>query len=379
MSRSDDRKMKELADRLVAMSPEPPPYPEEVSVTHREDSKPRPVLVFAGAALVVLLLAAIPLLLSRGGGEVDPVASSTTSTVPTTVTTQPQASTTVTTEAPATTTTVPATTTTTAPGVEAVEAVLYAVQTPENSFTGNPALVAFRGTVVPAVLFEEPMNPAYPGLYALTSENLFLPDGFSNMVPAAVEILGVTPGEHTVTVDMNEAFLAGSGSGLLGDFTMLNQMISTASAFGEIESVLFTVNGEPVTAFGSEGLDLSEPQGRDAYLDQLNSVNVDSPIQGHRRRVTEGRRIRQRLRSDGEPGSSRRQWQRGAGGLHYCHMRHRLLGRIRVRGRLPLRRRRDHSGLLAFRGGRVSQRCGLDSGPLGRPGRMGLHSHPGTP
>ncbi|HJQ90835.1 MAG TPA: Gmad2 immunoglobulin-like domain-containing protein [Acidimicrobiia bacterium] len=280
MSRADDRKMKELADRLVAMSPEPPPYPEEVSVTHREDSKPRPVLVFAGAALVVLLLAAIPLLLSRGGGEVDPVASSTTSTVPTTVTTQPQASTTVTTEAPATTTTVPATTTTTAPGVEAVEAVLYAVQTPENSFTGNPALVAFHGTVVPDVPFEEPMNPAYPGLYALTSENLFLPDGFSNMVPAAVEILGVTPGEHTVTVDMNEAFLAGSGSGLLGDFTMLNQMISTASAFGEIESVLFTVNGEPVTAFGSEGLDLSEPQGRDAYLDQLNSVNVDSPIQG---------------------------------------------------------------------------------------------------
>ena len=36
------------------------------------------------------------------------------------------------------------------------------------------------------------MNPAYPGLYALTSENLFLPDGFSNMIPAAVEIVGVT-------------------------------------------------------------------------------------------------------------------------------------------------------------------------------------------
>jgi Immunoglobulin-like domain of bacterial spore germination/Sporulation and spore germination len=276
MSRSDDRKMKELADRLVAMSPEPPPYPEEVSVTQREDSKPRPVLVFAGAALVVLLLAAIPFLLSRGGGEVDPVASSTTSTVPTTVTTQPQPSTTVTTEPPATTTTVPATTTT-APVVEAVEAVLYAVQTPENSFTGNPALVGLHGTVVPD---QEPMHPSYPGLYALTSENLFLPEGFSNMVPADVEILGITPGEHTVTVDMNEAFVAGSGSGLLGDFTMLNQLIYTAAAFGEIESVLFTVNGAPVTAFGSEGLDLSEPQGRDAYLDQLNSVNVDSPIQG---------------------------------------------------------------------------------------------------
>ena len=78
MSGKDDRKMKELADRLVAMSPEPPPFPEEVSVTQREESKPRPVLVFAGAALVVLLLAAIPIFLARGGGQVDPVASSST-------------------------------------------------------------------------------------------------------------------------------------------------------------------------------------------------------------------------------------------------------------------------------------------------------------
>ena len=277
MSRSDDRKMKELANRLVAMSPEPPPYPEEVSVTHREDSKPRPVLVFAGAALVVLLLAAIPIFLSRGGGEVDPVASSTTSTVPTTVTTQPQASTTVTTEAPATTTTVPATTTTTAPVVETEEAVLYAVQTPENSFTGNPALVALRGVVLPG---GETLHSGWEGLYALTMEGLFLPDGFANMVPSAVDILGVTADDHTVTVDMNDAFLAGSGSGLLGDFTMLNQLIYTTTVQGGFESVLFTVNGAPVTAFGSEGLDLSEPQGRDAYLDQLNSVNVDSPIQG---------------------------------------------------------------------------------------------------
>ena len=66
MSRSDDRKIKELVDRLVAMSPEPPPFPEEVSVTQREESsKMRPVLVFAGAALVVLLAAGIPLLSAR--------------------------------------------------------------------------------------------------------------------------------------------------------------------------------------------------------------------------------------------------------------------------------------------------------------------------
>jgi hypothetical protein len=277
MSRSDDRKMKELVDRLVAMSPEPPPFPEEVSVTQREESsKMRPILVFAGAALVVLLAAGIPLLLARSGGEVEPVATSTSTTVASTVTTAPGATTTTgaapTTTAPEVTTTLPAI------PVEEEEVVLYAVQSPENSFTGNPALVALRGVVLPD---QAPTDSApFTGLYALTFEGLFLPDGFTNMVPPAVDILGVSSSDHTVNVDMNEAFLAGSGSGLLGDFTMLNQLIYTATVEGGFEDVLFTVNGEPVTAFGSEGLGLTEPVGRDAFLDQVNSVNVDSPLNG---------------------------------------------------------------------------------------------------
>jgi len=139
MSGKDERRMKELADRLVAMSPEPPPFPEEVSVTQRDESKPRPILVFAGAALVVLLLAAIPLLLIRGG-EGEPAASSSTSTVPSTVTSEPQA-TTVTTEQQVTTTTVPATTTSDIP-LEPRRVVVFFIQSPENSITGNPALVA---------------------------------------------------------------------------------------------------------------------------------------------------------------------------------------------------------------------------------------------
>jgi hypothetical protein len=280
MSKSDDRKMKELVDRLVAMSPEPPPFPEEVSVTQREESsKMRPIWVFAGAALVVLLAAGIPLLLARGGGEVDPVATSTTSTVASTMTTVPEATTTTgaapTTTVPPVTTTQPAPTTTVP--AETAEAILYAVQSPENSFTGNPALVALIGTFIPG---GEPLHSGFEGLHALTMDGLVLPDGFTSMVPSAVDILGVSAEDHTVTVDMNDAFLDGSGSGLLGDFTMLNQLIYTATAQGGFESVLFTVNGAPVTAFGSEGLDLSQPQGKDAFLDQLNSVNVDSPLNG---------------------------------------------------------------------------------------------------
>jgi spore germination protein GerM len=275
MSRSDDRRMKELADRLVAMSPEPPAFPEEVSVTQREDSKRRPALVFAGAALVVLLLAAIPLWLARGGGEVDPIASSTTSTVPTTVTTQPQASTTVTTEPPATTTTVPATTTTTGVVTEPRNVIVFLTQSPENSNLGNPALVPFLATAYPTPETDDTLA----ALQLLTADELFLPEGFESSIPDAVEVLSVTRGDQIVTVDMNEAFLDGAG-GLLADFTMLNQFIFTAGDGEEISEVLFTVDGQPVTAFGSEGLDLSQPQGRDAFLDQLNSVNLDSAISG---------------------------------------------------------------------------------------------------
>lgn len=278
MSRSDDRKMKELADRLVAMSPEPPPFPEEVSVTQREESsKMRPALVFAGAALVVLLAAGIPLLLAQGGGEGDPVAS-TTSTVASTVTTASRATTTTgaapTTTAPPVTTTQPAPTTS-IPTVEPRPVHVFVVQTPENSFLGNPALVPFLVNSYP----EPDATDTLAALQVLTSDQLFLPEGFQSMIPAPVEVVSVTRADQLVTVDMNEAFLDGAG-GLLADFTMLNQLIYTAGDGEEISEVLFTVGGQPVTAFGSEGLDLSQPVGRDSFLDQLNPINLDSALSG---------------------------------------------------------------------------------------------------
>jgi spore germination protein GerM len=279
MSRSNDRKMKELADRLVAMSPEPPPYPEEVSVTQREDSKPRPVLVFAGAALVVLLLAAIPLWLARGGGEVDPIASSTTSTVPTTVTTLPQASTTVTEQA-ATTTTVPATTTqpatTTTPSVAVDGVFIFLTQTPENSFTGNPALVPFITNVEAGS-----GHPVAVALSTLFNPGLIPPSGFENHVRPGIVVRSVDDQiEGLRVVDLSAEFAEGSGSGALGDFTMLNQMIFTATDDEMVTEVLFTVDGEPVTQFGSEGLDISGPLSRESFLDQVNSVNLESVITG---------------------------------------------------------------------------------------------------
>lgn len=267
MSTFDERKMRELADRMVAMSPEPPPFPEEVAVTRSAASRPRPVLVFAGAALAVLVLAAIPLLLSRGGGEIPPVATTTTTTLPGTETTvSPATSTTF----PDTTTTGPSSTTTVP--TERTGVHVFLTHDPENSFTGNPALVPFYSTVEagsaePAELLS---------LRLLTDDDLAPPPGFANFVPDAVEVVSLTRSdEGLVTVDMNEAFLEGAG-GLLGDFTMLNQLIFTATDGEVVTEVLFTVGGAPVTVFGSDGLDLTNPVSRDTFVDNLNSVNLDS-------------------------------------------------------------------------------------------------------
>ncbi|HET7847126.1 MAG TPA: Gmad2 immunoglobulin-like domain-containing protein, partial [Acidimicrobiia bacterium] len=256
-------------------SPEPPPFPEEHIVTQPTNGskKQSPVLIFVGAAAIVIVLALVPILLLRGGGEVAPIGTTTTtSTVPSTEPTEPVVTTTSIAEV---TTTVPEGTTT--PATEAQGVVVFLVQSPENSFTGNPAMVPFFT-----------MAEALPGdsaeltaLRRLTFDGLVPPPGFQSMIPDAVEVVGVTrsPSDQLITVDMNQAFVDGAG-GLLADFTMLNQLIFTAGDGEEISEVLFTVGGEPVTAFGSEGLDISQPLGRDAFLDQLNSVNLDSAVTG---------------------------------------------------------------------------------------------------
>lgn len=263
---SDEKRMRELLQRLVAMSPQPPQFPLETPLTRPDKAgRTRPLVMFAGAAVVVLLLAAIPLLLL--GDRNGRVVGTTTSTVPGTVTTEPEA-TTSTSEEP-TSTTVPMT---------EVGVVVYLTQEPENAFLPNPALVPFR-SVLPA---PKGTSSTEASLRVLTIPDLITPDGFGASVPAGLVVnsVVVSPEVRLVTVDFAPQFLRGAG-GLLADFTMLNQIVYTATQFGELESVLFTVEGRPVDQFGSEGLDLSEPVGRDTFVDNLNLINITAPVGGN--------------------------------------------------------------------------------------------------
>lgn len=244
----------------------------------RPRGRPNPVLVFvAGAAVVAAVM--VPVLL-LGGGDV-PVGGGTTTTTAVTSTIQPVGTTSTT--SPVTTTTTAETTTTPASAVEPWTGVLYLYQTPENSFLGNPALVPIEveltdlsGELVADDSFTE-------ALAVIGGELPELSSPLANAVPADVRTNSINGSEtetgHLLEVDMNEAFVAGAG-GLLADVTMLNQIIYTLtwSPFLTNPEVLFTVDGEPVEAFGSEGIDLTQPVNRESFQEDLALIYLTEPV-----------------------------------------------------------------------------------------------------
>ena len=264
---SYEKKIKDLMARLTSMSPEPPPYPEETPLArHQEPRRSRPALVFVGAAVLVIALA-VPLLMFTGGGEPDLIATTTTTTVPATSTTL----------LPETTTTTTSVTTTVPEGaVESVGGVVFLVQSPENSFTGDPALVPIGLEVIGREIFDgEPdMLDAVAALEAHGGE---LPDGLENTIPVDVLVVDRTESDGVIVADMTPAFVEGAG-GQLADTTMLNQIIYTLTSDAPDSQVLFTVGGEPVEAFGSEGLVLTEPVGRETFIDSLNVIFLTEPL-----------------------------------------------------------------------------------------------------
>jgi len=263
---SHEKRVKDLLGRLVAMSPEPPPFPEEVSMVEPVARRAsRPMLMFAGAAAIVMLLA-LPFLLSDFGDQ------DVATTVP-----APGSSTTT---LPGTTTSTQDDTSTTQPVTVVWEGVVYLIQEPENSFNGNPALIPLWVSVA-GVGPDEPFTAA---LAHVSASGWSLPPGFDNLIPPQVQIVDLgtaeVDGEQVWVADMNEAFRAGANSvGFLADVTMLNQLIYTITD-NTIQKVLFTVDGEPVDAFGTDGIDLSEPLDRDSFIDidQVNLIFLTLPV-----------------------------------------------------------------------------------------------------
>jgi hypothetical protein len=100
----------------------------------------------------------------------------------------------------------------------------------------------------------------------------------SSAVPDGSRLLGLTIENGIATVDLSSEFESGGGS--MSVFTRLGQVVFTLTQFPTVQSVLFEIEGRPVTVFSSEGILLDGPVGRDDYEDLLPQIFVDRPAYG---------------------------------------------------------------------------------------------------
>jgi spore germination protein GerM len=100
----------------------------------------------------------------------------------------------------------------------------------------------------------------------------------STVIPKDTELLDLSIKDGVATVDLSGEFESGGGSAsVLG---RLAQVVYTLTQFPTVKSVLFEVDGQPVKAFGGEGVVLDKPVARADYIDQLPVIFADRPAWG---------------------------------------------------------------------------------------------------
>jgi len=97
-------------------------------------------------------------------------------------------------------------------------------------------------------------------------------------IPTGSRLLGLTIKNGIATADLSTEFDSGGGSASM--HYRLAQVVYTLTQFSTVRSVVFQVEGETVTVFGSEGIVLGGPVGRADYADQLPAIFVDRAAYG---------------------------------------------------------------------------------------------------
>lgn len=97
----------------------------------------------------------------------------------------------------------------------------------------------------------------------------------SSAVPDGTRLLGLAIKNGVATVDLSTEFDSGGGTASMQ--YRLGQVVYTLTQFTTVKSVVFQMEGQTVTVFGSEGIVLAGPVGRADYYDQLPSIFVDRP------------------------------------------------------------------------------------------------------
>ncbi|HJU81019.1 MAG TPA: GerMN domain-containing protein [Acidimicrobiia bacterium] len=218
----------------------------------------RPGLLFVGTTVLALVAAAC------GGAE------RSTTTPP--ITTDAPVSTT-TTQAPSTTT-APQTTTTASESTGLV--VYFLLDQLEGEEPPGPFLVPVHREV------SSSGNSAQQAVEVLlagpTPEETAGTPSISTAIPEETQALGGSIVNGVATVNLSGEFDDGGGS--FGMFARLAQVVYTLTRLPDIHSVAFEIEGESVTVFSAEGIELDGPQQRDDYFDLLPPIFVDRPAWG---------------------------------------------------------------------------------------------------
>ena len=118
------------------------------------------------------------------------------------------------------------------------------------------------------------MNAVLAGPTASESGDRTITSG----IPTGTRLLGLNISNGIATVDLSTEFDSGGGSASMQ--YRLAQVVYTLTQFSTVKSVVFQVEGQTVTVFGSEGITLDGPVGRADYADQLPAIFVDRPAYG---------------------------------------------------------------------------------------------------
>jgi len=141
------------------------------------------------------------------------------------------------------------------PGVTGLVPVLRTV--PQTTRTAQAAMTA---------LLAGPTNAESAGRTITTA----IPDGTT--------VKSVSTKNGVATVDLSTEF--GTSGGTESMRYRLAQVVYTLTQFSSVKSVLFQVEGQTVTTFGTEGIVLNGPSKRADWTAELPAMFVDRPAYG---------------------------------------------------------------------------------------------------
>lgn len=81
------------------------------------------------------------------------------------------------------------------------------------------------------------------------------------IMPKGTKVLGVKVDNNTAVVDFSKEFQNNFTGGSTGEIMLVGSIVDTLTEFGEIKSVRFTLEGQPLDILGGH-LDLTEPVSR---------------------------------------------------------------------------------------------------------------------